>query len=57
MGEPEFFLDTWGAAQAIEKIIIICTAKQFSIIYHITVWGIGKLTPLLAEKVPCTEDV
>ncbi len=36
---------------------IICAAKQFSIIYHITVWGIGKLVPLLAEKVPCTEAV
>ncbi len=36
---------------------IICVAKRFSIIYHITVWGIGKLAPLLAEKVPCTEAV
>ena len=43
----------------------ICTEKRFSIIYHITVWGIGILAPpaavvqasLLAEKVPCTEAV
>ncbi len=35
----------------------ICAAKRFSIIYHITLWGIGKLAPLLAEKVPCTEAV
>ncbi len=36
-----------------KKILIICGAKQFSIIYYITVWGIGKLAPLLSEKVPC----
>ncbi len=29
MGEPEFFLDTWGAAQAHEKIIIILEGAQF----------------------------
>ncbi len=37
----------------------ISATKRFllSIFYHITVWGIGKLAPLLAEKVPCTEAV
>ncbi len=33
-----------------KKIRIICGAKQFSIIYYITVWGIGKLAPLLSER-------
>lgn len=39
--------------------LILCTAtmKWFSIIYHFTVWGIGKLMLLLAEKVPWTEAV
>ncbi len=44
-------------AQALEKRKTICTAKRFSIIYHIAVWGIGKWASLLAEKVPCTEAV
>ncbi len=63
MGEPDscpgaaFFHDTWGVAEALEKNIIICSTKRFSIIYHITVWAIGKLATLLAEKVPCTEAV
>ncbi len=52
-----FFNDTWGVAEAIKKNLIICSAKRFSIIYHITVWAIGKLATLLAEKVPCTEAV
>ncbi len=51
-----FFHATWGAAQALGKKKI-CAAKRFSIIYHITLWGIGKLVSLLAEKVPCTEAV
>ncbi len=61
-GEPgsrpgqHFFMTRGGRHKHLKKIII-CAAKRFSIIYHITVWGIGKLAPLLAEKVPCTEAV
>ncbi len=50
-GQPPgaaFFHDTGGRHKHLKKIIIICAAKRFSIIYHITVWGIGKLAPLLA---------
>ncbi len=55
--EAAFFHDTWGVAQALLKKYIICAAKRFSIIYHITVWGNWQIGVLLAEKVPCTEAV
>ncbi len=50
MGEP-------GSRKHLKKKLKICAAKRFSIIHHITVWGIGKLAPPLAEKVSCTEAV
>ncbi len=50
MGEP-------GSRKHLKKKKKICAAKRFSIIHHITVWGIGKLAPPLAEKVSCTEAV
>src|SRR4029434_618077 len=46
-GQPPsaaLFHKTWGAARALKKKII-WAAKRFSIIYHITVCGIGKLAP------------
>src|SRR4029434_5680561 len=39
---PALFHKTWGAARAFKKKL---SAKRFSIIYHITVCGIGKLAP------------
>ncbi len=45
-----FFMTCGGRHKHLKKIIIICTAKRFFIIYHLTVWVIGKLAPLLAEK-------
>ncbi len=45
-----FFHDPWGAAQALEKKKSSALLSGFSIIYPI-----GKLAPLLAERVPCTE--
>ncbi len=58
-GEPgscpgHFFMTRGGRHKHLKKKK---SAPRFSIIYHITVWGIGKLAPLLAEKVPCTEAV
>lgn len=55
MGEPgsrpgrHFFMTRRGRTSTWKKKKIICAAKQFSIIYDITV------VPLLAEKVLCTE--
>ncbi len=54
-----FFHDTWGAARAVKKKNYnpLRRRKAVFIIYHFTVWRIGKLAPLLAEKVQCTEAV
>ncbi len=48
---------SWHIGGGTSTFYKFCAAKRFSNIYHITVWGIGKLAPLLAEKVPCTEAV
>ena len=48
-----FFMTRGGRHDHLKKkIIIIWAAKRFSIIYHITVWGIGKLAPPAAAGAP-----
>ena len=46
-----FFMTHGGWHKHLKKKL---EAVFYCIIYHFTVWGIGKLAPLPAEKVPCT---
>ena len=45
-----FFMTREGRHEHLKKII--WAAKRFSIFYHITVWGIGKLAPAAAAGAP-----